>query len=107
SNITRALETNVRSPLHRVEVIHLQDRSLRPVRPSTEVRNYFRKNGSKCITAAPGHFTAGGRSWLSPRVPRVNKHLKPDTPENRFVASTISRMRSRLRRLLSQLAGVP
>ena len=104
--LTRALEIIARSPLQRVEVTHVRDRSLRPARPSAEVRNYLRRNGSKCVQAAKGHFTAGGRSWLSPGVPRMSKTLTPNTAENQFVASTISRIRSRLGRLQSQLAGV-
>ncbi|MBZ0159203.1 MAG: restriction endonuclease-like protein [bacterium] len=105
--LTRALEIIARSPLQHVEVTHVLDRSLRPVRPSAEVRNYLRRNSSKCVQTAKGHFTAGGRSWLSPEVPRMSKTLTPNTAENRFVASTISRIRSRLGRLQSQLAGVP
>ena len=105
--LTRALEVISRSPLQHVEVAHVLDRSLRPARPSSEVRNYLRRNGSKCIQAPKGHFRAGGRSWLSPEVPRMSKTLTPNTAENRFVASTINRIRSRLGRLQSQLAGVP
>jgi hypothetical protein len=104
--LTRALEIITRSPLERVQVTHLMDRSLRPVRPSTQIREYLRKNGNKCVQAPIGHFIAKGRSWLSPQVPRATKHLTPDTPENRFVASAVGQMRARLRRLQSQLAGV-
>jgi hypothetical protein len=105
--LTRALEIISRSPLQHVEVTHVLDRSLRPARPSSEVRNYLRRNGSKCVQARKGYFRAGGRSWLSPEIPRMSKTLTPNTAENRFVASTISRIRSRLGRLQSQLAGVP
>jgi hypothetical protein len=104
--LTRALEIITRSPLQRVQVTHLMDRSLRPVRPSTQIREYLRKNANKCVQAPIGHFVANGRSWLSPQVPRVTKHLTPDTPENRFVASAVGQMRARLRRLQSQLSGV-
>ncbi len=105
--LSRALEIISRSPLQRVDVAHLLDRSLRPARPSSEVRNYLRRNGSKCVQATNGHFKASGRSWLSPEIPRVRKTLTPNTAENRFVASTVSRIRSRLGRLQSQLIGVP
>jgi hypothetical protein len=104
--LTRVLEIIARSPLQHVEVTHVLDRSSRPARPSSEVRNYLRRNSSKCVQVAKGHFKAGGRSWLSPEVPRMSKTLTPNTAENRFVASTISRIRSRLSRLQSQLAGV-
>ena len=104
--LTRALEIISRSPMQRVDVTHVLDRSLRPVRPSSEVRNFLRRNGGRCVQATNGHFKAGGHSWLSPQLPRMSKTLTPNTAENRFVASTISRIRSRLRRLHSQLAGV-
>jgi len=104
--LTRALEIILRSPMQRVEVTHVRDRSLRPVRPSSEVRNFLRRNGGRCMQATKGHFTAGGHSWLSPQLPRMSKTLTPNTAENRFVASTMSRIRSRLRRLHSQLAGI-
>jgi hypothetical protein len=104
--LVHALEIIARSPFQRMEAVHVSDRSLRPARHTAEVRHYLRRNAGKCVATTPGHFTAGGRSWLSPQVPRVNKRLTPDTPENRFVASAIGRMRGRLRRLLSQLAGV-
>jgi hypothetical protein len=105
--LTHALEIICRSPLQRVEVTHVVDRSLRPARPSSEVRHYLRRNGNTCVAATHGHFTAGGQSWICPEVPRVRKSLTPDTPENRFVASAIGRIRGRLRRLRRQLAGVP
>ena len=105
--LTLALEIIARSPLQHVAVTHVLDRSPRPARPSAEVRNYLRRNSSKCVQVAKGHFRAGGRSWVSPEVPRMSKTLTPDTAENRFVASTISRIRSRLGRLQSQLAEVP
>jgi len=104
--LTRALEIISRSPLQRVEITHVLDRSLRPARPGSEVRNFLRRNSGRCIQAEKGHFKAGGRSWLSPQLPRMSKALMPNTAENRFVACTISRIRSRLRRLQSQLAGV-
>jgi uncharacterized protein len=104
--IVQALETIVRSPLQRVEVTHELGRANRPSRPSATVRQYLRRNASKCAHAASGHFAACGRSWVSPQLPYVRKSLTTDTPENRFVAATISKMRSRLRRLLGQLAGV-
>jgi hypothetical protein len=104
--LTKALQIITRSPLQRVQVTHFLDRSQRPVRPSTEVRGYLRRHGSKCVPAARGHFTASGREWRSPRIPRVSKQLTPDTPENRFVAGAVGRMRQRLRRMQTQLAGV-
>ena len=66
--LTRALEIISRSPLQHVEVTHVFDRSLRPARPSSEVRNYLRRNGSKCVQARKGYFRASGRSWLSPEI---------------------------------------
>ena len=104
--LTKALEIIIRSPLQRVQVTHLLDRSQRPVRTSTEVRDYLRRNAGKCVRAARGHFTTDGREWRSPQIPRVSKQLTPDTPENRYVAATLGRMRGRLRRLQAQLAGV-
>jgi hypothetical protein len=103
--LTRALEIISRSPMQRVDVTHVRARSLRPVRPSFEVRNFLRRNGGRCVQATKGHFTAGGHSWLSPQMPRMTKTLTPNTAENRFVVSTINRIRSRLRRLHGQLAG--
>lgn len=104
--LTRALEIISRSPMQRVDVTHVLDRSRRRVRPSSEVRTFLRRNGGRCVQATNGHFKAGGYSWLSPQLPRMTKTLTPNTAENRFVACTISRIRSRLRRLQSQLAGV-
>lgn len=104
--IVQALETIVRSPLQRVEVTHELGRANRPSRPSATVRQYLRRNASKCAPAGTGHFTANGRSWVSPQLPYVRKTLTKNTPENRFVAATVGKMRSRLRRLLGQLAGV-
>ncbi len=104
--LAHALEIITRSPLQKVQVTHLMDRSLRPVRPSGQIREYLRKNGNKCVESPNGHFMANGRSWLSPQVPRMSKRLTPDTPENRFVSSAVGQMRARLRRLQSQLAGV-
>ena len=106
NRMVRALETIVRSPLHRVEVTHELSRANRASRPSAAVRQYLRRNASKCAPAATGHFTSHGHSWISPQLPYVRKTLTADTPENRFVAAAISKMRSRLRRLLAQLAGV-
>lgn len=104
--LTCALEIISRSPMQHVDVTHVLDRSRRPVRPSSEVRTFLRRNGGRCVQATNGHFKAGGYSWLSPQLPRMTKTLTPNTAENRFVASTISRIRSRLRRLQGQLAGV-
>ncbi len=104
--LTHALEIITRSPLQKVQVTHVMDRSLRPLRPSSQIREYLRKNGNKCVEFPNGHFVTNGRSWLSPQVPRMSKRLTPDTPENRFVASAVGQMRARLRRLRSQLAGV-
>lgn len=95
----RALETIVSSPLQRVEGTHEVSRVNRGPRPSAEVRQYLRRNASKCALAVKGHFTANGRSWISPRLPYVKKTLTTDTPENRFVAAAVGKMRSRLRRL--------
>ncbi|MBK8809270.1 MAG: DUF2357 domain-containing protein [Acidobacteria bacterium] len=105
-NLVHALDIISRSPLQRVEVTHALERSMRSARPSSVVRTYLRKNGSKCVQAANGHFKVQGVSWLSPEIPRMRKTLTPNTPENRFVASTIGRIRSRLRRLQNQLVGV-
>jgi hypothetical protein len=106
ARLAKALEIITRSPLQRVRVTHLLDRSQRPVRSSSEVRDYLRRHASKCIPATRGHFTARGREWRSPQIPRMSKQLTPDTPENRFVVAAVGRMRGRLRRLLAQLAGV-
>jgi len=43
---------------------------------------------------------------VAPNLPRLKKRLSPDTPENRFVAAALSRMRARLHRLQGQLPGV-
>ncbi len=92
--------------LSRLALTHQLGRSGRAPRLSVEVRQYLRRNASACVTAAKGHFTARGKSWIAPQIPLVTKTLTPDTHENRYVAATISKMRSRLRRLLAQLAGV-
>lgn len=104
--LVHALEIIVRSPLQRVQVDYSLDRSFRPARLGSEVRTYLRRNGGKCVPADPGEFAAAGRSWRSPLMPRMKKRLSPDTPENRFVAAAICRMRARLQRLRDQLAGV-
>ncbi|MGI8604460.1 MAG: DUF2357 domain-containing protein [Verrucomicrobiales bacterium] len=104
--MVRALELIIRSPLERVAVSHELGRSTRASRRSTEIRQYLRSNGSKCVPAAKGHFSAKGYFWLSPQLPCVKKRLSTDTSENRYVAAAVSKMRSRLRRLLAQLAGV-
>lgn len=104
--MVRALETIVRSPLQRVEVTHELGRANRASRPSAVVRQYLRRNASKCAPAASGHFAANGRSWVSERLPYVRKTLTADTAENRFVAAAVGKTRSRLRLLLGQLAGV-
>jgi len=106
NRLTQALAIICRSPLQRVEVTHEVGRSLRRARPSNEIRNYLRRNGSKCFPSPNGHFRASGHSWISPELPRINKQLTPDTAENRFVASAIARMRVRLRHLRSQIVGV-
>ena len=104
--LARALETIIRSPLQRVEVTHEIGRANRSVRPSSTVRQYLRKNLSRCTEGGSTHFHALGKSWHSAELPRVRKTLTSDTAENRYVAAALSKMRMRLRRLRSQLSGL-
>ncbi len=104
--LIKALELIVKSPLERVKVDHSLDRSRRAVRTSAAVRDYLRRNASSCVPATTGHFRADGREWVAPRLPRLHKQLTPETPENRFVAVAVTKIRRRLKKLKREVADV-